>query len=370
MKNAGRYLLFFVILFTYSCKKNPLPAPEPEEGSVFKVNCKVNGAPILLEAGINNYYLYASHFFDTSQVYVYKAELKQNNCQPNCGYEFTFLINDFRVSAANAAMKPDSGLIAGSYTYNDGNLPPLRYEGTFSALAASGSYTWAYSDGSSTKGQNASDKHFFKEGPATVRLSVANGTCATSHLNEFDVGNPLQASIAAARIEPPSVLNYSFSAVATLPDVSYFWEFGDGNSSNAFPSVSHQYGITEAYYRAKLSVTNGINSCVSYYQVPAFFNPVCQANFSSHFTAIPNPKALSAVTIMVFDPSTGLNYSSALLDQPATSQFEILSVENYKNNEQGLATRKMKVRFSCKAVNGSNTLNITHGEAIIAVSYL
>jgi hypothetical protein len=159
---------------------------------------------------------------------------------------------------------------------------------------------------------------------------------------------------------------FKFSAVTSLPAQSYLWEFGDGTTSTA-ASPSHTYTLGQ-YITATLTVSSGSNSCVSYYQVPAYANSVCQANYTSTFVPIPNTKALSTIQISLTDPS-GKVFTLNELDQLDGNKFEVISVEPYKANESGNSTKKMKVKFNCSLKNGNNTIHITNGEAVIAVSY-
>jgi hypothetical protein len=95
---------------------------------------------------------------------------------------------------------------------------------------------------------------------------------------------------------------------------------------------------------------------------------VCNANYNAYFTPLPNPKALSAITIKVIDPN-GVEYSSSTLNQPNSNKFEIISVEEYKLNERTETTKKLKLKFNCTLQSGSNTISVNNGEAVIAVSY-
>ena len=87
-----------------------------------------------------------------------------------------------------------------------------------------------------------------------------------------------------------------------------------------------------------------------------------------YFTTATN--LLSKVQITYVDGS-GKVYSSNLQSQVgAGNTFNITSVEEYKANENGQATKKLKIKFDCKLYNGtSNFVTLTNGEAVIAVSY-
>jgi hypothetical protein len=373
MNKSLQYFLPLLALFA-GCKKNNLPPSEENSSEpVFYVKAEINGIPTQVQAGVNNYFMYSSHYQQPNDVYVYKAELKQTSCNGPCSYGVTILINDFKVSGTNAPMIPDSGLHAGHYDFNDGALAPLGYNGYFTPTYVDGGtiYTWMYSDGAAQGGQGG--QHYFNNGQTySVALTVSNGSCIQTHTNEFRVGNPLQANVSAVCNWSQTPNTYSFTPYISNGGgtiASYQWDFGDANSSSATTPVNtYLYG--NKYYRARLRVTNTAGDiCDSYYQVPvSITTPTCHANFNSAFVPVPNTFGLSAITVLVTDPS-GNVYSTESINQSTGSSIEILSVEDYKNNAQNEPTKKIKLRFNCAVKNGGSTLNVTNGEAVIAVSY-
>lgn len=378
MKKRIIYSILIVSTCFSFCKKNALPK-EVEEVSTpeFYVKCQVNGLPVSLEAGINNYYMFSKHTQDTNDVYVYIADLKQKNCGNACGYGISIQINDSKQSALGEAMKPDSGLYLGKYIFNDGSPEALYYTATFTPeLVGSGvTYKWNYADGTSQTTQQGS-KIFRANTTQNVVLSVTQPLplCSTTHTNSYVIGNPLQTYVTAVRDPSLAALRYTFGNIVAVnsgssgtSSYSYLWKFGDGDSSK-LSNPTHSYS-NQGYYTAKLTLTDSNNNtCTSYYQAPCFNTSVCNANYNASFSQIPNPKAFSAITVKITDPN-GVQYSSAQINQPSSTKFEITSVEDYKQNENGEATKKVKIKFNCLLQNGSNTLNISNGEAVIAVSY-
>jgi hypothetical protein len=366
MKRSQQYIFFlFLGLAFAACKKNPLPQEEKEE-PVFYIKGEVNGAPISLEAGENEYYMFSSHYQDTNKVYVYSGELKQKACPSGCGYNIAIRIRDQKVSAAGAAMMPDSALFVGRYGFDDGTPEPVMYNCSFTPIEPVGPYIWSFSDGVSTTSQNGF--RTLKAGKEyTVGLKVDNTMCNNFHENEFTIGSPLFTNITGSFDAAGSPLTYSFTSSNILPGVSLEWNFGDGTTSTAQSPV-HTYTAPDFYIvRLKLSKP-GEKTLFSYYQVAAWGSPVCTANYNSVFIPVPNPKALGAFVFELTDPS-GKVYSSRDLTQPVDSKVEIVSVENYDYNSEHHPTKKLKVRFSCELKNGADVIKITNGEAVIAVSY-
>lgn len=374
MKRSLKYTLSLVILLA-GCKKNNLPPSDNGSEPVFYVKGEINGAPLQVQAGVNNYFMYSSHYQQANNVYVYKADLKQSSCNGNCGYGITILINDDKVSPANGPLTGDStALHTGHYEINDGDLPPLGFNGYFTPtyVDPGTTYTWTYSDGVVQSGQGG--QHYFNNKQTySVALTIANGGCVQTHTNEFRVGSPLQANISAMCNWSQTPTTYSFTPYLSPTagqGITYEWDFNDASPSATMATPTHTYSYGSKYYRARLRLTNNNHdTCYSFYQVPvSITTPTCHANFNSAFLPVVNTLSLSAITVLVTDPS-GNVYSSESAGQVASNSVEIVSVEEYKNNEHNEPTKKLKLRFNCTVKNGSSALNITNGEAVIAVSH-
>jgi hypothetical protein len=370
------YIVPVLVLAFGGCKKHDLPQPEDSGEPVFYAKADVNGSSgaINVNAGMNGYYMTAGHYQNTDNVYVYQADLNQKSCNGNCGYGISIEINDYKASAVNEAMKPDSGLVVGSYQFNDGNLEPLGYNGTFTpnyTLSLANTWQWVYSDGATeTYTAPHSSTHYFKNQTThSVTLKIDNGSTPIQLTNPFKIGSSLQANVKVDRIPPG---DFTFSVIPTTTANNFYWEFGDSYTTQftqPSPSMNHSYVVTAGpgTFVATVYTSNSTDTCVSnvfIYGWPSEYN----ANFTNTFTPVPNSKKLSAVTIKVTDP-TGKVYSSDASDQPSSSNFQILSVDSYKANTTGDNTKKIKIRFSCVVKNGNESLNISNGEAIIAVSY-
>ncbi len=366
-----------------SCKKNALPKDEDlTQNPEFYFKCVVNGIAINLQAGVNNYYMFSSHKYDSlTNIYGYRGDLKQKDCASNCFYGISIQINDCKSSAPNAPMNPDSALYVGSYQFNDGVLAPLYYTAnlysSYNNISAS-KFNWITSDAITTQTLQQVSKTYKANTTQNITLNINDTSinCSTSHNNSFKIGNPLQANIYAVRDQPLNALKYTFgcnitSGTSSNTFYSYQWDFGDGSPISYLTNPSHAFN-SQNYYRTKLTLVTSdgsvTNTCTTYYQVACFTPTVCNANYNAFFTGIPNPNGYSAIKINIID-SQGVEYSSASINQPNDNNFEIISVENYKPNEQGNLTKKLKIKFNAKLINGNNTLTINNGEAVIAVSY-
>ena len=369
MKIHVLLVLFFALIFN-SCKKKPLPPDEEEPASVFYFKGDIGGSIVSMDAGLNSYYMSSSYFQDSNSVYVFKSELKQKECKDNCEYGISVLINDYKASPSYN-MYIDSTLTLSNYQYNDGSIMPLFYKGNFTPRQTAQNVTnnWTFSDGNTYNTINCV-RSFKANTSYTASLLVTSSDFGSiSHENVYKIGNPVQANVNAVRVAPSTIYNYKFSAIGvtgTAP-FSFLWEFGDGYTSNQM-SPTHEYLVSDLY-RSKLTLVDGNNdTCISYYQVPAFNGSFGEANYNAYFAPVQNTEAFSAVTILLTDPQ-GQVYSSKLVNHTKNEQFEIVSVENYKAQDSNQLFKKIKIKFNCTVVNGSNSIAIKGGEAVIAVAY-
>jgi len=364
-------VLLGLLSLLYSCAKKPLPEAENNTPD-FYVDAVVNGEHIYFGAGENDYYMNSSYYLDTNMVYVLKADLSQTTCKGNCGYALSILINDKRASSFADPLDVNNALHTGTYIYNDLDLPPLYYQAFLKPLhsqSTSEMYRW-HLNGKEILSYTASTivesgKSFL---PA-LYFEDAEGICSANLSKEYRVGNPLQSEIEVQKEGPPDVLMYSFSANPSgKAPFRYKWEFGDGTSENSSTQPFHTYS-TQGFYTAKLCITDALgDTCINYYQIPAFIDPRCEANFTSLFTPLPNTKGYSAITVLLRHPD-GRVFSSKPLSQSGQSSLEILEVSDYKTNSNQEPTKKFKVRFNCMVQNGMEQIKIENAEAVLAVSY-
>jgi hypothetical protein len=365
MKKSVHYVIVLSTLLV-ACKKRELPVVEEPGSPVFYVKAELDGVPLVLEAGVNNYFMKSSYYLNENNIYVCKAELKKDDCASNCGLGLSILINDYKFSnSSNVTLNIDSAITPNVYPFSAGSSAPLHYQGTFSPLNATTTtnYQWNFSDGAVINGMEVTKLFDMGKHYSVSLLTKDARGCSASHTNVFEIGNSCQTYITASKLS-----SSTFLFMANIDNNSlyrYFWDFGDGNISQEV-SPSHTYSSLKGN-TIKLKLVDSKNdTCISTYQLPAIGN--CEANYKSSFTLVPNTKALSTSTIL-FTDQNGVVYSSNDLQQSAGNSFEVVSVENYKANEKGEQTKKVKIRFTCNVKNGTSTLRITNGEAVIALSY-
>ncbi|MCC6369698.1 MAG: PKD domain-containing protein [Bacteroidia bacterium] len=379
MKQLGIYLIFCSLLAFTSCRKKEVPLQEtntPEFSAAFNVGSE----NVLLEAGNNDYYMFASNYYDSViGINVFKGQLKQKNCGAACWYNLSILINDVRPAAKGTAMQVDTALMKGQHFYNDISTDPFYYKASFvpeKPFTSSSTYSWTVDDGQTKLGFNsyscAVQLDARKKYQITLKYDDGVGGCNSSHTNEFRIGNSLQTEVMVSREASVTDLIYSFSAKSSgMAPYKYLWDFGDGTALSTEANPKHTYALSGLPYRASLLLVDACgDTCVAYHQLPASLESNCHANFKASFKPVNNPAVKATVTLLLTD-ANGKVYTTRNFMQPATSRFDIVSEpENYwELNSLGERTKKVKATFNCVLKNGSQSITISNGNAVFAVSY-
>jgi len=108
------------------------------------------------------------------------------------------------------------------------------------------SYAWDFGDGNTSNQQYPT--HTFTNGTYTVCLTVSSGTCSDTYCQTITVGGPACNAYFYSYTDTLNstvyLVNLSNNSSGNL---TYAWDFGDGNTSNQ-PYPSHTYASTGIYY--------------------------------------------------------------------------------------------------------------------------
>ncbi len=182
-----------------------------------------------------------------------------------------------------------SGMLNCSANFSANSIPGTTVVNFIDASTSTGSvitgYFWDFGD--STISTQLNPAHTYP-GPGTytacLTIQSSNGCTSTiCHLVYVGNGNPCLAAFTS--YSNPGTNNIDFYDQSTTQDsiVSYFWDYGDGDSAFAF-NPSHHYA-SSGYYYVCLTITSasGCNStfCDTVYSP----QPVtCNANFASQIS--------------------------------------------------------------------------------------
>jgi PKD repeat protein len=375
-KTKNILVLLLLVFFAPRCKKEHAAPAVTMGAPVFYFNGTIGGVATSFNAGVNNYYMYSSYTQDTNHVYNFTGDLKETTSAAN---SISITINDHKASGLNVSTNIDSSLMPRYYLYNipGATTTSTVYKVNFYANTANGtpqSYQWNFGDGQTSTLANPTHT-YATAGNYTASLTVNYaGSCSSSASNPIranTVGTSFKTSITYS-VDTSNV--FHFSANANQPVTSYLWDFGDGTSSSS-GLAQHTY-TTSALYKVTLvavdSVITSRDTAKVSLNVAANGFQHCLTNFTDSIIPVPitisNTLALSEITITYTD-ANGIVYTSKSSLQPASSTFQILSVDNYQSNTNNQSTKKLHIKFTCTVYNGTRSLVIYNADAVIAVAY-
>ena len=372
------YLLVFSFFFISSCKKE---YPDPSgETPVFYAKGVINGNAVNIQAGVNDYYMFTSFVQDSNNVYNFLGSLKQTICT-SCTNSLQFQINDRKVSSINSPVA-DSSLLPGHYTFQIPGGISVQYPVDFIAIPDPNdtalSYSWNFGDNYTSALDNPLHS-YSAPGAYNVCLNITYASgCSSSICKKINVGSSVSSSCNVnitgnTMISPGDSTTLTASFFPACTNATYSWN-GNGLTGNANSIMVQPLSTTQ--YQVIACCSNGSSCCdTASVTVVVAQVPSCIANFDFHVdstnvTGPSNPYALTAATLTWIDNS-GIVYTSNNANQSPNSYFQIVSVENYLNNQLGQRTKKLHAKFTCKlfSSNGTNSVQIDNGEAVIAVAY-
>ncbi len=360
------------VLSISSCKKSdPVQAGAPGNQPVFTFSANLNGAPVSLNAGVNNYYMYTSYTQDANNVYNFTGDLKPYGCTSNCTNSLQIIVNDYQSLATGASANINTSLVPGYYALQIPGGTVTQYSIAFTSYTynvAAQAWAWDFGDGTTSNLQ--SPTHIYTHpGNYTTCLTTTFANLTTQSLcKPVYLGTP-KSGINATFTYTATVNSISFTSNASGGGPYYYlWDFGDGNTST-LANPTNNY-TAPGLYNVSLTVTNAQNQF-------AVFNRHCQTQSYTQgvmgFYYLPgptitNPNSLSNVTINWTD-AAGTVYTSDNASQPSTSYFQVTAVSPYSSNSSGQTTKKVQAQLKCTLYNGSNTITLDNGNVAFGLAY-
>ncbi len=379
MSKLKFYAILCVAVIAASCVKKKYPESSVVGEPVFYFRGNVNDVPTDITAGINKYYMYSSYAADANNVYGFSAELKQEHCS-NCVNSIQIKINDYTINSSNLPSRPDSAFYLGYYPYSVG-APGIKYynvqfAGSFNKYAAlSNPWSWSFGDGALSASQYP--LHTFRIGRynTTFTASDTNG-CSSTITNPLKFGIPganCRTSISASS-GSVTLVGFNQNTTGGVGGYSYLWNFGDGLTGTS-ATTSHQYSQPGLYSVSLRAIDNnplGSDTAIANFNAITAGFPACAANFKAiTITPVVNPFRFSNIVIKWID-AQGNEYTSDNSNQPTSSYFQILSTEDYQNNESGQKTKKLHIKFKCVVYCPTSTsqtsLIIDKAETVVTVA--
>jgi hypothetical protein len=379
MKNLVLITSAFVLVLA-ACKKKEYPVQPTTGTPEFYVKATVENQPILFQAGTGDYYMYSSYEQNADGLYSFIANIKQKSCGVACPSSLKIELFDNQSSTANGESNINTSIKPGDYQFVNSNtvIPTIvGYAVTYSANfnLSTNTYSWNFGYGASYTGTNTAPTHTYATaGVYNVRFGAFDGNTWSYIDNPIKVTTNPNACRARIKVGGVSGNIVTFSSQATNGSGSYTrqLDFGDGTQPSPDVIAYHNYSPTgPGLYYLSLRVVDSQNDTAyhNYWCNTELSNSPAPNFYADKVTAIYSNSPIAKVRITYTDAAGTVYYSDAD-PQTTSSNFQITSVEDYKNNENSQATKKVKITFNCKLYSSSNTaVNITGGEAVIAVAY-
>lgn len=363
-------LVVVIFLLVSSCTKKKYPESKVLNEVEFFLKANINNRDYFYKAGLENYQIYPGYTQATSGLYSFTGEFKLNDCAGLCAGSIKLQINDVRYTNQGAHVDISAALSPRKYSYQAPDYE-VKFKSSYNKQALR--YEWDFGDGE--KSSEINPVHVYKnKGVYNTRLIITGSNlCSSTIRGQVNVG--FTDKITYVNIIRSSINGKS---IAFLPRITggkapytYLWNFGDGITSNISEPI-HAYNY-EGSYPVVLRVVDA-NKDTTY----AYYNAVTQSDLSSCAANYELEYANKVSSASDDDFSqvlvTWVNESGALFEskkatQTTASNFEILSVEDYENDENGNRLKKIKVKFSCFLQGSSDPVFVNDAEAVIAVAY-
>lgn len=347
------------------CKEKETP-PDITALPVFTISGLVNNVPLNLNAGVNGYYMSTSFDMAANNIYIFKGELKRNDCN-GCGPSLSVY---FRNYTSNPLFTMDSAIVKGDYPYYDQRNPIETYYKLHCYSSASGI-------GNAAISWNFGNNRFSTESNPIVAFPVAGIypiTCTAvfpggcfSELNQPVFLTPTRVGKTTDfTVNYPDTFTLLFNSIPVDPNAKVSWDFGDGQTAQG-PIVQHTY-TSGAMYKVCMEVIKGPDTMQLCKNVNTLDITKCKNNFSFNSELITDSLHLSHVVVEWKD-ANGIVYSSGNTAQNTASSFKVIAVGEYDKNELGQKTRKITALFNCSVSNGTSTIELKNVTGTFAVAY-
>ncbi|GIV26699.1 MAG: hypothetical protein KatS3mg027_0513 [Bacteroidia bacterium] len=382
----NNYLLLFIALIIFSCKKKDIENNPPtisNSNPEFYFNGTINGQILILEAGKNNYYLYTDCNYDNSiTTYVFSGEFKPSNCT-TCPNSLKISITD-DTTIANSSPSHINNLSTTNYSYyypTNQTIINSYIMNIYAVPIYSAAVNYQYFLDNTLISNNPNVSNY------TITPTAHTIKSITNNLTDSCFNNTLINTINLTTTDSfYTYYRYSlgfannvvtFTIIPSAPTIhSYTLSFGDGDSIITTNSIiTHTYASNLNFYTAQLksksisnkpwTFTNIINTDFTYTRcTPNFYY-----KFSPMYSIIPfNPYSKIKIE---YTSSSFKTYASYTNSQPSDAYFTITKIENYKNNENNLPTKKITAEFKCRLFNTTNPNDFIdiQGICVFAVAY-
>lgn len=352
------FLCFTLGLWT--CKKD-LGSPEPSPDPVFMVGYQIDGTSYSLTAGLQTTYLFTRAELGQDNVWQLSGSFADAGCpEADCPGSLSFYWrnnstgNNFDSTWTTREFPfyfPDPGVFTyeNNLSLNTGSGVPAEIIWTINdSLILLGKEQTYLNDGApvrivteviDTSGYRVRSEQFFLPGE--------NSFCARCSLN-VDID-----SMVTLDVIPLGPGNYTFK-----------WKSGDTTKTIQAPYVSN-----ETYAVTVTNTTSGCTATIAIDHLPSAFGTIKSGHPDAVSTPIDGQFAGGPI-IEWIDPQGVVWRSDRAGQQPfPANHFQIIEIEDYLNNENGLPTKKLRVAWNGVLYNEKGEARKMSGEGVVAMGW-
>ncbi len=381
MKAFRFYLFFLIFLVIASCKPEELP-PINNGEPVFSMS----GGSIGITAGEEDFYLFSDYQKDDQDVYSFIARFaKLSDCGMDCKEELLIEIRNAQVTVGSESVDIENALKPENYFYR---VPDtlISNEQTILNLTSHPDgtgpffYHWEIADTSgnidtfSTPNLKLNLANYANTPTLDVCLEIiSNNNCQIDYCNTIFLSpNTPKCQANFGVSSPPNPVEVELQAImfnGTAP-YTFQWNVDSIGEFLTVPitlpfnetfcvTITDTFGCTDEICK-ELNITQSLNASI------------CGSRFSYEKTIEPGGSdSLQFSTVLIqYTDNDGVIYKSDFQQQPNSSNFKIIAVEDFENNEMGDKTKKLTISGDCLLYNEVGSMSIIFPfEGIIAVAY-
>lgn len=382
------YALFALIIIA-GCKENKFPDAPEEPEAQFRLNGMVANQSRELIAGENDYYMFTGYRYDTGLgKYIFEGELAQTFCD-DCPQSIRIEIADSVLRQNGTSFDGELPLNIKSYDYavnavSSERVIQYQFQSSVDSSEAR-SYFWDFGDG--TKSEAYNPKHLYtanQDRTVVTHEVIRKDSCITQVSKPVELDTVVTADRCRLDFDIQEGNDGEIILSAEVPDSGQrfvLWQvFAEGFNEPVFQEegIEVSFFASDSFKVYKIIMITEDVECSG--TVTKSFsseapNPApnifCDLSFIAgrQFTLSPQAPRRSSVVIR-WIAQDGTEYRTDLFGQPSESYFNILSVDQYEDNENSQTTVRMEVEFRCEAFDAlGQTILLDGMSGFLGVAY-
>ncbi len=389
VRKINTLLVVAILLIIWNCSPDEdIPIPENKVGTpVFSFSGQLDNEPVAFTAGVEEYYMEASYSIADSTSYdipYFNTVFRQVNSEEPVQEQLLIRLKGVSTDISSGAFEIQNQFTTTQLQYL--GTPVIVYDTTYQVIFENQSASslsesaFQWESGESVNGSYAEyepviefdqPQNFVMCLTSTYSLNT-DESCQNTRCKTVAFEEALRSCEASLDFEMDTELTVTASVTGGSAPYTFDWGYGGVTDENLqlAPNSLGDFTVT-------VTDSEDCIDSVGFQTIPNAASlsliEYCHADFSYEvvqaISSTPLPSEEGRVTIIYTDKA-GKSYRSDLSQQPATSGFKILKIEDYEPNENGDPTIKLELSLNCHLFNPDGTVKVlSNGMAVIAVAY-